>query len=100
MGAAASVLDGDAGHECGGAGSSGGHRCLAKGTERGGNAACPGAPLSMNSLGRLWSDGHLAPIEDLLLRHKPKDNEEDLRGFEWHYLWRLSHSERFTLRDH
>src|SRR5262249_42901925 len=24
----------------------------------------------------------------------------DLRGFEWHYLWRLCHSELLTLRGH
>ena len=26
-----------------------------------------------------------------LERQRPADDQEDLRGFEWHYLWRLAH---------
>jgi WD40 repeat protein len=33
----------------------------------------------------------------LLSRHAPPAGEEDVRGFEWHYLWRLSHGERLAL---
>ena len=37
---------------------------------------------------------------ELLERHAPTDALEDLRGFEWHYLWRLYHSDPSTLRWH
>jgi hypothetical protein len=37
----------------------------------------------------------------LLLRHRPAPGEEDLRGWEWRYLWRESQSdELFTLGRH
>jgi WD40 repeat protein/tetratricopeptide (TPR) repeat protein len=36
----------------------------------------------------------------LLDRHQPPPGEEDVRGFEWHYLWRLCHGERLALRGH
>ena len=34
-----------------------------------------------------------------ILGHRPGPGEEDLRGFEWYYLWRLCHHDR-TLRGH
>jgi hypothetical protein len=37
-------------------------------------------------------------IEELMNFDVPKPGQEDLRGFEWYYLWRLSHSDLFTLR--
>jgi hypothetical protein len=36
-----------------------------------------------------WEDGHLARARELLERQRPREDEEDLRGFEWRYLWRL-----------
>lgn len=36
----------------------------------------------------------------LLDRHHPRDGEEDLRGFEWFFLWRLAHAERRQLVGH
>jgi WD40 repeat protein len=36
-----------------------------------------------------WEDGHLARARELLERQRPHEDEEDLRGFEWRYLWRL-----------
>jgi serine/threonine protein kinase len=42
----------------------------------------------------------LAAALTLLERHRPADGEEDLRGFEWHYLWHLTHSEELTLHAH
>ena len=30
-------------------------------------------------------------MRELLEQHRPKKGESDLRGFEWHYLYRLSH---------
>src|SRR5439155_1441509 len=34
----------------------------------------------------------------LLESVKPMPGQEDLRGFEWYYLWRQCHSDLFTLR--
>jgi WD40 repeat protein/serine/threonine protein kinase len=36
-----------------------------------------------------WEDGHLDRARELLERQRPHEDEEDLRGFEWRYLWRL-----------
>ncbi len=36
----------------------------------------------------------------LLENHWPAAGQEDLRGFEWHYLWRLMNRDRFTLTEH
>jgi WD40 repeat protein len=38
-------------------------------------------------------------VWELLERHLPRDGREDLRGFEWYYLWRASHDEILTLSD-
>ncbi|MBM4094185.1 MAG: hypothetical protein FJ276_32980, partial [Planctomycetes bacterium] len=35
-----------------------------------------------------WELGSVATFNELLDRHRPKPDEEDLRGFEWYYLWR------------
>ncbi len=32
--------------------------------------------------------GSVGQVMDLLNRHRPRDGREDLRGFEWYYLWR------------
>src|SRR2546427_3907116 len=37
-------------------------------------------------------------MTDLLNAHVPQHGEEDLRGFEWYYLWRLCHRDLFTLQ--
>src|SRR5262249_30711341 len=34
---------------------------------------------------------------ELLERHRPSTGERDLRGFEWHYLWRKCHDDRLLL---
>src|SRR5262245_19100762 len=36
-------------------------------------------------------DGAVERVEELLNSHLPQSGGEDLRGFEWYYLWRLSH---------
>jgi WD40 repeat protein/serine/threonine protein kinase len=39
----------------------------------------------------------------LLDIHRPsrqESNQEDIRGWEWHYLWRLCHQQRIRLRGH
>src|SRR5262249_47661898 len=47
-----------------------------------------------------WETGRVAHLVALLERHRPRPGEEDLRDFEWHYLWRLCHGERHNLRGH
>jgi hypothetical protein len=41
---------------------------------------------------------HLRQLLEEAARLRPGD--EDLRGFEWHYLWRLGHPEVQTLKGH
>ncbi len=42
-------------------------------------------------------EGNVESAIALLERHRPKPGQEDLRHFEWHYLWRQTHREQFTL---
>lgn len=43
--------------------------------------------------------GNLGHALELLANQRPQNGEEDLRDFEWHYLWRLTHGEKRTLQD-
>jgi WD40 repeat protein len=45
-----------------------------------------------------WEDANVGRVEELLESSRPHSGEEDLRGFEWYYLWRLSHRFSSTLR--
>jgi eukaryotic-like serine/threonine-protein kinase len=48
--------------------------------------------LRVNNLGRAWS---------ILDRHRPRSGQEDLRGFEWRYLWSLCRgNELHTFQGH
>jgi eukaryotic-like serine/threonine-protein kinase len=47
-----------------------------------------------------WRSARVAETLQLLERHRPQAGEEDRRSFAWHYLWRLCHAERLTLRGH
>jgi WD40 repeat protein len=49
-----------------------------------------------------WEAGDLARARELVEAQRPGRGQEDLRGFEWRYLWRLCHrgDELFTLRGH
>jgi WD40 repeat protein len=49
---------------------------------------------------RYWEDARVSRVLDLLSRHQPRPGEEDLRGWEWHYQWRLCHDELRTLEGH
>jgi WD40 repeat protein/serine/threonine protein kinase len=51
----------------------------------------------MNLAQNAWRQGNTRNVLDLLERHRPATGADDLRGFEWHYLWRLSHGARLTL---
>jgi hypothetical protein len=43
----------------------------------------------MNLAQRAFESGNVGLGRDLLEFHRPKSGEQDLRGFEWYYLWRL-----------
>ena len=43
-----------------------------------------------------WESGNLVFMEELLDGYLPSPGAEELRGFEWYYLWRLLHLERLT----
>jgi WD40 repeat protein len=45
-----------------------------------------------------WTDGNVSRVEEILASLKPEAGQEDLRGFEWHYLWQLSHRHSQSLR--
>jgi WD40 repeat protein/tRNA A-37 threonylcarbamoyl transferase component Bud32 len=47
-----------------------------------------------------WEAGDVGRTLELLESLQPAEDEPDLRGFEWHFLARLCHSERRTFRDH
>ncbi len=44
-----------------------------------------------------WDAGGTDRARELLEQHHPKPGETDLRGFEWHYLYRLCHADLLTL---
>ena len=52
----------------------------------------------MNLAQHAWDAGSIGRVEELLEHHRPKVGETDLRGFEWHYLYRLCHAELLTLK--
>jgi len=45
-------------------------------------------------------DGSTREVLRLLERHRPGPGEEDLRGWEWFYQWRLCHNDLRTLKGH
>jgi len=48
-----------------------------------------------------WEEGQLGKARELLRSHLPKLGQEDLRGFEWRYLWRLCQGDALaTLTGH
>src|SRR5579871_1080245 len=53
----------------------------------------------MQSAHAAWEAANAPRLVGLLERHRPQRDQNDLRSFEWRYLWRLAHGERFTLRD-
>jgi WD40 repeat protein/tRNA A-37 threonylcarbamoyl transferase component Bud32 len=50
----------------------------------------------MNLAQHAWEKASVGRMRELLDQHRPKAGEPDLRGFEWHYLNRLDHSELLT----
>jgi len=45
----------------------------------------------MNLGEQAWQTANIARLRDLVESQWPQPGEEDLRGFEWYYLWRLYH---------
>ena len=54
----------------------------------------------MNLAHQALKQGHIAKVLELLDHHRPIVGEEDLRGFEWYYLWSLCHREQVALYGH
>ena len=46
-----------------------------------------------------WEAGATDQVVDLLEQQRPKPGENDLRGFEWDYLYQLSHAEILRLNS-
>ncbi len=59
-----------------------------------------GYARTMSLAQQAWQDSRVERVLGLLDELRPGPGEEDRRGFEWHYLWNLCHSERMTLRGH
>ncbi|HKB03901.1 MAG TPA: protein kinase [Gemmataceae bacterium] len=54
----------------------------------------------MNLAQAAWRAADVARVLELLNDHRPGPGQEDLRGFEWYYLWRLAHREALTFQGH
>ncbi len=52
----------------------------------------------MNLAHNAWEAGNIDRVNDLLSLHRPKPGKTDLRGFEWHYLYRLCHADLLTIK--
>jgi WD40 repeat protein/tRNA A-37 threonylcarbamoyl transferase component Bud32 len=48
----------------------------------------------------LIDDNRVPEVTDLLSRLRPEPGKEDLRHFEWYYLWRLCHAGQQSLLGH
>jgi WD40 repeat protein len=57
---------------------------------------------AVNLAAQEYRESRLANAILLLERQRPREgeNEEDLRDFDWYYLWRLCHAERLALPGH
>jgi WD40 repeat protein len=44
-----------------------------------------------------WDNARIDRVVELLEPHRPGPGQEDLRGFEWFYLWQLCHADRLRL---
>ncbi len=54
----------------------------------------------VNLANAAWHEGRLERALDLLHECLPKEGQDDFRGFEWDYLWRLCHSEPLRITHH
>lgn len=51
----------------------------------------------MNLAAQDWQTANLARMNEMLESHQSLPGQEDLRSFEWYYLWNLCHRDRLTL---
>ena len=54
--------------------------------------------VRINLARQAWLGGDLARARTLLESLRPEPDQTDLRGFEWHYLWRLCFGRQLDLR--
>jgi len=54
----------------------------------------------MNMAMQAWEANYIRRVQELLGSYVPKPGQEDMRGFEWYYLWRLCHGDLLTLKGH
>jgi WD40 repeat protein len=54
----------------------------------------------MHEANEAWKAKQLGRAIEFLDRHRPRPGEEDLRGFEWYYLWQACHGDGLTLNGH
>src|SRR5579871_278621 len=52
----------------------------------------------LNLAQHAWENRKVGRVLSLLDRQRPRGDEEDLRGLEWHLLWNLCHSNQRTVR--
>lgn len=48
---------------------------------------------------RAWRDNDIQQVRIRLARHIPQTGQSDLRGFEWHYLWKQQNIEGIEIAD-
>jgi len=51
----------------------------------------------MNLGQQAWDEGAISFLHNLLERYFPQPGQPDLRSFEWHYWWRMSHGYRLRI---
>ena len=51
----------------------------------------------MNLAQDAWKAGNVPRLLELLNQHRPPEGEEDLRGFDWRYLWHQANGQRQTI---
>jgi hypothetical protein len=56
--------------------------------------------IDMRLAYQAWEQGDLPLLRERLARYIPEPGQEDLRGFEWDYLWQLCHPDEVVLRGH
>lgn len=55
----------------------------------------------INMAQRAWDEANVRRMEELLLEERPaRQEQQDFRGFEWRYLWRLRHRNQITFHGH
>ncbi len=47
-----------------------------------------------------WKAADLAGASKVLLKHRPREGQDDLRSFEWYYLWTQCHPDIETMEGH